>query len=142
MPQITITVHNGEVVRRGLENLRADVPRISRLRIYEHMQNIIRRMKIYPPAPPASSYVRTYTLRRSWKLSQAGALGYRIEADPVQRGRHYGKYVVGNAYGQEQAWMHKGRWNLFRKVADEEIKKMPKSIQDDIGLAIRARGLG
>lgn len=141
MPQITIVVHNGEVVRKGMENLRGDIPRISRLRIYQHMMNIVRKMKIYPPARPDSTYVRTYTLQKSWKVSQAGALGYRVEADPVQRGRHYGKYVVGDAYGKQQAWMHY-RWQLFRNVADEEIKKMPKSIQDDIGLAIKHRGLG
>lgn len=141
MPQISITVHNGEFVRKGLENLRSDVPRIARSRMWETVQNIIRLMKIYPPQPAGSKYVRTFTLRRSWKGSAVGALAYKIEADPVQRGRHYGKYVVGNAYGQEQAAQN-SHWQLFRGVVEKQTAKLPKSIQNDIGLAVKRRGLG
>jgi len=140
MPQISVKVTNGDLVRKGLESLRSDIPKIAKSRMFKHMENIVRKMKIYPPKPAGSRYVRTFTLRNSWQIRQKDN-GYTISADPVQRGRRYGKYVVGDAYGEQQASQN-SHWQLFRNVVEEEVAKMPKSIQDDIGIAAKRRGFG
>jgi len=128
------------LVRKGLESLRSDIPKIAKSRMFKHMENIVRKMKNYPPKPAGSKYVRTFRLRASWKINQKEN-GYTITADPVQRGRRYGKYVVGDAYGDQQAGQN-SHWQLFRNVVDEEVERMPKSIQDDIGVAAKRRGFG
>ena len=133
--QLSLQVTGAEVVRKGLENLGAEIPKIGREQIYRTEQAIVRRMKIYPPPPAASRYVRTGALGSGWTITSK-ANGYTISNMTP-----YTKYVTGNAYGQEQAWMHQGRWNLLRDVSDEEVAKLPKEIEDNIMQVARREGL-
>ena len=130
MPQITLTVGKGaEVYRQGLERLRRQIPRISRQRIYKTLQKIVRIMKVYPAPPEGSTYVRTYKLRRNWRIINAGSKAYRMINRARFRGREYGKWVVGNARGEMQAEIHQGRWKLFAHVVEQEVSKMPKAVE-------------
>lgn len=135
MTQLSIQVTGADIVRQGLQNLSAEIPQIGRLQIYRTMQGIVRRMKEYPPAPPASTYVRTGTLGGGWMILPAQN-GYS-----VQNGTSYTKYVTGNAYGLEQAWMHAGRWQLLRDVAEDETSKLPEEIENQISMVARRMGL-
>jgi hypothetical protein len=135
MTQLSITVKNADVVRKGLQDLAAEIPKIGREQIYRAGQAIVRRMKEYPAPPPQSLYVRTGTLGGGWTLT-SNTNGYT-----VRNNTPYTKYVVGNAYGLEQAWMHVGRWQVFRDVQEEEVAKLPPEIDNHITTVARRVGL-
>ncbi len=140
MTQITFKVGPGaKIVRKGLQDLAAEVPKIGRQQVRNTLERIKRVMGIYPPERPGQDYVRTFKLRRGWKIESAGPSGYKISNRARFRGRSYVKYVVGTAAGTMQAWMHKGRWPLFRNVVDAEGAKLPFEIARHI--TIKARKL-
>jgi hypothetical protein len=140
MTQLSLSFHNAELVRRGLQDLGAEIPRIGRLQIYRTEQNVVKRMKEYwtigrPPELP--SYQRTGRLAGGYFITP-NANGYTVTNNTP-----YTKFVVGNAYGLEQAWMHAkpDRHQLFRDVTEEEVEKLPEAISDEISLAARRIGL-
>ncbi len=133
--QLSFSFRNAELVRMGLQNLDAEIPKIGKKQIYLTAQAVIRREKVYP-SRSGSRYKRTYQFRAGWSIEEY-ALGYRILNRVA-----YGHYVVGDAFGNNQAWMHKGIWTPFREVADEETAKLPQAIRDELSLAIRRNHLG
>jgi hypothetical protein len=140
MTKLTLKLEGAEIVRKGLENLSAEVPKVSRRRIYNTMLKIRTRMKKYPPPRRGQRYIRTFRLQRGWNIKQANN-GYSINNATA-----YTKFVVGDAFGTSQAWMHIStdqgpRWPLMRNVFDEEIKKLPAEIEDDIKVVSRRGGL-
>ena len=78
----------------------------------------------YPPERPAQKYVRTGTLRDSWTWHRQGNNAIRIENTAQQRGKYYPVYVVGDAAGHRQAWMHVGRWWTARRKVEQQIDKL------------------
>jgi hypothetical protein len=92
-------------------------------------------MKIYPPPPPTSRYVRTFALQHGWTITS------RQDGYTTSNATPYTKYVVGTAYGTEQAWMHVGRWLLLRDVSDEEVGKLPAEIDSHITQVARRENL-
>lgn len=156
--QLTISI-NGKLVRKGLANLSAEIPKVPRQPIRTVLERVKRRMQEYPPEPAGQSetsshavlgrvyrtakgrYRRTGLLGARWSIEQFQKSGYVIRNTAARRGREYGVYVVGDAYGQRQAWMHQGRWQVFRDVADEEIAKLPKEIEEQLKLVARRAGL-
>jgi hypothetical protein len=135
MTQLTITVTPpAELVRKKLQDLTAEIPQIGRLQIYRTAQAVVRGMKIYPPAPAESRYVRTGVLGAGWGIV-GQTNGYSIRNNTA-----YTKYVVGNAYGLEQAWMHVGRWQKLRDVTEQETGKLPAEVEKEISLAARRHG--
>ena len=139
MTQLSINVTGGEIVRQGLQDLSAEIPKIGRLQIYRTEQAIVKRLKSYwtsntPPELP--SYQRTGRL----------AAGYTITGIPngytLSNSVPYTKYVVGNAYGLNQAWMHSrpGRHTLWRDIQDDEVAKLPQEIDDAISVVARRKG--
>jgi hypothetical protein len=157
--KFTIKLENGKLVRKGLEDLAAAVPLVSRQRMRTMMERVKRRMQEYPPEPEGQSiasahnvlgttyrtargrYKRTGRLGRSWRIEQISDIGYSIQNDAAHRGRAYGRYVVGDAYGTGQAWMHKGRWQVLRNVVEEEIAVLPPEIERDLTMVARRGGL-
>jgi hypothetical protein len=133
--QLSIGFHGADLVRQGLQNLGAEIPQIGRLQIYRTEQAIVRRMKLYPPERAGQTYIRTMTLGGAWSIA-SNTNGYTLSNDTP-----YAKYVVGTAYGTEQAWMHQGRWNLLRDVQDEEVAKLPAEIEREISVVARRNGL-
>jgi hypothetical protein len=156
--KLTVAVKGAELVRKGLQDLAAEIPKIGRQQIRVVMERIKRRMQEYPPEPAGQSvssahailgtvyrparrrYQRTGKLGASWAIEDTGT-GYRIENNAARRGKLYGQYVVGDAYGTGQAWMHRGRWPLLRDVVEEEVEKLPPEIDKHISLAARRVGL-
>lgn len=151
--KITVKVST-DLVRQGLEDLESETPKVGRRRMRTVMERIKRRMQEYPPERPGQSieephpvlgkifkpakgrYKRTGTLGGKWAILK-WETGYTITNDATQKGRAYGQYVVGSAYGTGQAWMHVGRWQLFRDVVDEETAKLPEEVQDELQTVTR-----
>ncbi len=132
--QLSFSYRDAELVRMGLQNLEAEIPKIGRNQIYQTIQAVVRREKIYP-SRAGSTYKRTYRFRDGWTIEPYD-FGYRI-----MNRVPYGHYVVGDAFGDNQAWMHQGIWVPFRDVAEEEAAKLPQAIQDELSLAIRRNKL-
>jgi hypothetical protein len=139
--RLTLRV-NGELVRSGLQDLYAEHPKIGRRQIRTVLNRVARRMQEYPPERPGQRYVRTGEFFYSWNIRQAESDRYVIESNAqTPNGRRYSQYVVGDAYGLSQAWMHKGRWPLFRDVVEEEIDRLPDEVADQVILVARRKGL-
>jgi hypothetical protein len=158
MPRISVKVDT-KLVRQGLEDLFAEVPKIGRQRIRTITERIKRAMQEYPPEPAGQSiptqhailgtvyakapgrYQRTGNLGSHWAIEETPAHdGYFVENTAERKGRAYGKYVVGDAFGTSQARIHQGRWKLFRDVTDEELKALPAEITKEIVLVSRREG--
>lgn len=153
--RLSIDLPNARLVRQGAQNLDAEIPQVGRRQIRTSLNRIIRIMQAYPPERPgqyrtgshpilgttyiAVRYKRTGRLGRSWVIERKGDNGYVIKNDarsPKTRKR-YAQYVVGNAYGAGQAWMHKGRWDVFRDVVDDEMQTLPAPINREIEMVAR-----
>jgi hypothetical protein len=157
MPQLTIRVH-GEVVRQGLQDLRAEIPQIGRLQLYYRAIHIRSRMDQPAPRPAypinwvsikqrkaffatkgfgrGIPSVRTHAYERSWVVVRTDH-GYRLENQSEGA-----KFIGGDAYGEGQSPIHAGRWPLFRAVAEQEIEGLDEDVQKEIRLAIRRHGFG
>jgi len=140
MTQLSLQVKGAELVRKGLQDLSAEIPKIGKLQIYRTEQMIVRRMKEYwtmnvPLELP--SYIRSGTLAGGYTITP------NMNGYTVSNRTDWTKYVVGNAYGLEQAWMHArpGRHKLFRDVTEEEVKKLPPEIDKEITIVARRLGL-
>lgn len=131
--QLSVQVQ-GTLVRNGLQNLDAEIPKVSRLVIYRSSQRIVQRMKGYP-SRSGSKYKRTFRFRDNWIITSRES-GYQI-----QNRTPYGHHVVGDAYGGRQAWMHVGIWTPLRDVAEEEVKDLPQEISKEIVMVARRNGL-
>jgi hypothetical protein len=139
MTRLSVTVR-GDLVRQGLEDFSAELPRIGKRRIRTIMNRIVRREQAYPAERPGQTYVRTGRLFSHWEIKGIDA-GYMIENRAAFRGREYAGYVVGDAYGTGQAWMHKGRWETLRDVSEDELKALSEEIEDEIVMVARRVGL-
>ncbi len=133
--QLSVTT-NAKLVRMGLQNLALEVPKIGRAQIWAAMQRVRTRARIYPPERPRQKYIRTFRLRDNWKIGKAGDNGYMISNTTP-----YTKYVMGSAYGTEQAWMHTGRWTLTRDLVEDELATLPENISSEINMVARREGL-
>lgn len=142
--QLKVKIENARLVRQGLENTAAQVPRIGRKAIYDRLQKLVSKvLKKYPPPRPGQRYKRTFRFKRSWRLTRHRDDGWMIRNDARagKRRRRYGKYVVGDAVGRGQAWMHKGRWFVMRDKVEEALSDLPKDVTKKIHLyARRQRG--
>lgn len=127
--QLSFSFRDAKLVAMGLQKLDAEIPKIGRQPIFKTVQEVVRRMKEYPSR--LSTYIRTYRFYSGWSIEKYD-LGYRI-LNRVP----YGRYVVGDAFGGGQAWMHAGHWKLFRDVSEEEVAKLPETVQNELNLAIR-----
>jgi hypothetical protein len=76
--------------------------------------------KPYPATRPGQRYKRTRRLKRGWRSRRLNSM----EAEIFNQ-TPYASFVVGDSSGQDQAWMHRGRW----WVGANEIKaKEPELI--------------
>ena len=142
--QITLQVRNAQLVGKGLANIRAEIPRISERTIKKAADKIVKTMKIYPSKRPGQRYVRTFRFQNSWRIKRS-ATGFTISANPIDKGTNYGRYVVGDFAGTigsgGQAWMHVGRWLLFRDVAEREVSQLPPMVEEQVRMKVKQEGL-
>lgn len=130
MPEVIITT-NAPLVSKQLEDLNAEIPVISRGRMFGRAQIIAKRLRQYPAAPAGSTYERTFGLRDAVQVVRNDD-GYTVTVDPVdKKGKHYGVYPLGT-FGVAQAWMHVNRWVPMVDIVNEELAELPREIEDAI----------
>lgn len=81
----------------------------------------------YPPKRPKQTYVRTGLLANSWSAEQVAPGKWRIN-----NSANYSQFVVGDAQGHGQAWMHQGRWWLAREVVDGYTDDLTQRLSKDL----------
>ncbi|HMN11832.1 MAG TPA: hypothetical protein PKD55_05850 [Bellilinea sp.] len=162
--QLTVKVTGADLVKKALEDLGAEIPKISEGRIYGRMMSARNRITTYPPRPAgyrvmfrsdrhrrgffarlrsgaiSVPYQRTGTYGRAWKVTRAGT-GWRLSGRAVGGGGDYTELVGGSAYGTGQAGVHRGRWTTIRDAVEEAVKDLPGEIDRHISMVARRKGL-
>lgn len=71
---------------------------------------LVEQLAAYPPAPGGSRYARTGALGRGWQRATpvTGGTGFQL-INPVS--------YAGLVQGDDQAWMHQGRWRTVSAIA-------------------------
>lgn len=139
---ITMTVgRNVQLVRMGLQNLDAETVKIGKGQIYNQAQQVVKLMRPYPAERKNQKYIRTGLFGRSWQIEAAKSGGYSIRNTAQRKGRGYGKWVVGDSIGEQQARIHAGigRWPVFREVVEACAAMLPAGVRDEIILYARKR---
>lgn len=154
--RLSVKTVGADLVRRGLEDLGAEIPKIGTQRIYLVMLRARTRLRkpgarpTYPIRWDSEKQRRAYfatdgfgrgiPYRRSgrypkgWELAKLPN-GYRIENNtPAAR------YIGGDYSGQGQSQIHMGRWPLFQEVVEDEIQELPPDIEQAITYYARGRG--
>ncbi len=157
--RLSIQVKGAEITRKGLRDLKREVPRIAAQDLYDTMTRAKRKVAL--PAPPPSYPIQWASERQRKKvlalLREAGEtayvrkgryeLGWKVRRNPSTARSLPGyslvndwsaaQYVGGNAYGQRQQPMHIGRWVLARDAVEVEVSKLPKTMQAHIDMVAR-----
>lgn len=157
MTSFTIKVH-GQLVRQGLENLDAEIPKVGRQRIYLRMLRVKTRLSQSAPKPTypidwdsekqkraffatngfggGIPYRRKGKLERAWVLTSMEN-GYRLANE--ESGAFF---VWGDLYKRKsQSRIHAGRWPESKTVVFDELDKLPDEVAADIEAAKKRSGL-
>ena len=90
----------------------------------------IRDLRVYPPPPPNSTYVRTGHLRRSWNIAYSH--GRQATLFSFVNPAVYAVYVQG--LPSEQASIHRGRWTPARAIIERHqagiVKEWEAELED------------
>lgn len=143
--QVSVRVEGDDKIRAGLNRWARTLEPVSREVIQEHMKRAMKRSIPYLGGAsygvPERGYVRTGNLGRSAYVEQTG-LTTTIKVQAYnQQGREYGRYVVGGADGEGQAYMHAGWWMTLRDSVDAELDELTGDVDAAIGDSAEAVGL-
>lgn len=146
--QLTVKVTGAEIVRKGLADLAAEVPKIARKDIYDMMVKVrgIMRTPGHPPTYPIrwdSDRQRRYVMAMlraadnlPYRRSNALPSGWNIESkDKGYRLYNDAKaavYVYGNYEGARQSAIHQSRWPVAQEVVEGFITELPPTMEQHI----------
>lgn len=156
MIRLSVKATGAEVVRQGLQDLNAEIPRIGRKGIYDKMRGVLTRLR-QPGAPSTSPvnwdsekqrrfvlaklsaednlpYRRTGHNPRAWELVPL-PMGYRLE-NPQDAA----VYIYGNFEGARQSKIHESRWPIMQELVEAAIEEMPSEIEQNISYYGRQKG--
>ena len=112
-------------VRNQLRRLAARSPRIVDNELGKWARKVRAALKAtpYPSRPAGSKYIRTGRLANSWFANRE-----QMGVWSIQNSASYSGYVVGDAKGNKQAYMHKGRWWIGRNIIEDHVPELRRSI--------------
>ena len=117
-------------VRNALRKLASQNPslvqQVGEKRIKE-IRTLLRRQK-YPAQRPNQKYRRSGELSRRWASQNQQTGRWAITNQASHKGRLYAGYVVGD----DQAWMHRGRWWKARDVIEAQMKEFVRALSREI----------
>lgn len=147
---------DAKLVRKGLEDLGAEIPKIARKDIYDMMLRVRKVMRTpgkrprYPIQWDSDKqrryvlamlreqdnlpYRRTDALPNAWDIVRTPT-GYRME-NPLSAA----VYVYGNFAGERQSSIHEGRHPVAQEIMDAEIDGLPPTIEEHITRYGRVKG--
>lgn len=147
-PTITIKSNARDKTGKLIKGVNRAAEKTANAALKEIAERVVEDMKVYPDKLPNQKYVRTFTLKNSWKISGAKNR-YQISNSARQRigkkkphwGKRYATYVVGNAKGKEQAQIHQGRWRVFYDVVKSYMEAFRFHFDDKIKSYLGAEGI-
>lgn len=97
---------------------------------------VTRRAQQYPPERPGQRYRRTETLKRAWRRDEGMFFdgGFVVT---VSNATPYAPFVQGD----NQAWMHKGRWESVTEISGVMEPIGEAEIAANMDALIRGLGL-
>lgn len=125
---------NAKLVKQGLQNFAAGVPKIGRQTMFKLAQRISAHYAYTRTNPPVhGKYVRTFAMKKSRKILKE-QFGYVFVMDPEhpKKGK-YASYVVGDMRENSQSIIQKGWWVPLRQVVLAETAKLPAEIRQQLG---------
>lgn len=130
---LDIEIEGYDRLTRSLEKLTRGMPGMTSrvIRKWAAGTRAILKATPYPPKRPKQRYIRTGRLANSWTVAHTPE-GATIVNHASARGREYARFVVGNAAGEGQAWMHRGRWWKARDVIDNETPKLMSQLAAEV----------
>jgi hypothetical protein len=134
-------LNGADNIQLGIRNLGKALPEIMNADVNKAMK-LAAKMSVpyqggnsYDVPETGGPYIRTGNLGRSVMVYQRGPSTV-IEAKAYRRGREYTNYVIGDREGQNQAWMHVGRWTPMRDAVDVHLALLVDTTDEDIQRAI------
>jgi hypothetical protein len=137
--KISLRVEAGAVLR-SFQNIRAEVPVVGEKTLETTLKRARRTLQVEPPERPGQRYIRTHRLVKSFVITRQKR-GYKMENTAARKGRRYAVFPLGDGEGKNQAWMHAGRWLLYRDVIDFEMTKVPDSVEAQIKIVAAKNGM-
>lgn len=127
MPEIAFSIKGTNRVRNQLRRAASDFKTVTDRVIGEWARGLRRLLKSYPypPMRPGQKYVRTGLLANSWSAQRI-----KVGSWTVANSAGYATWVVGNAKGVGQAWMHKGRWWTAAAVFEENRRALVRALTE------------
>ena len=114
-------------VENHLRRLASDMEKELDPAMYAWAQDTRARLKStpYPPKRQNQRYIRTGRFASSWRVDKTQDSRYQINNFARgPRGGFYAGYVAGDGQGQNQAWMHQGRWWIARDVIEGRMDNL------------------
>lgn len=153
--QLSVKATGADVVRQGLQDLAAEIPKIGRKGIYDKLlpvRTALRKPGARPSYPIQwdSDKQRRYVMaklramnnipyhrtgsQRRWELVKLDK-GYRFEHPSP-----HAVYLWGDFQGARQSRIHEGRWPAMQPLVEAAIQKMPPEIEKKITYYGRSKG--
>ena len=151
---MNMKVVGAELVRKGLEDLSQEIPRISRQRIYMTLtraRNILRKPAPRPSYPinwdsekqrrfvlamlrkrGGLPYRRSGKYQKGWNVAKAGNMAYTLTNDTPGA-----EFIGGDFIGRWQSRVHQSRWPVANDVLADEIDTLPNEIENNIASEAR-----
>ena len=145
MTQITVTVHDSEV-KTAINHATLAVRNLPAKVVKPIMEDAKDEARTYPPELPNQRYVRTGKRYEATKLisvigNNQYKTSYRITSNPrYADGRSGNPYVLGDAKGEGQAAIHRGRWNKLHVVVLKAMEKIIEKGQEYFRAVLERNG--
>ncbi len=131
MSQITVTIHGADVLQSGLKKLGLAVSNMPAKVIRPEMEQAGTETSggysggnsYTVPERPGQDYVRTGTYGSRTRVVPGDNNQY-LKSYKLESGASYSRHVGGDAYGQGQAWMHRGRWPLMVNAVEAALDRI------------------
>lgn len=127
----TISAASRTKTKRLIKGVTRAMETTAREVLEEITDNVIDRMKVYPPKLIGQKYKRTGRLKRSWKKKKMPG-GFQIVNLAARKGRKYSGYVVGDSLGKGQAKIHQDRWKNFYEMLESYMKYLRFRFDDKV----------
>jgi hypothetical protein len=153
--RLSITV-KGELVRKGLQDLGAEIPKVGRQQIRTVLNRIQRRMSKEGKRPEypiqwdsdkqrkaffaSDGFGRGIPTKRTGEYISGWTIAPITNGYQLQNSATHAQYLGGDAYGVVHSGIHKGRYENLRDVVEDETGKLPDEIENEIQMVARRKG--
>lgn len=149
-----VVAKNAALVRKALQDLSADIPRIGRKAVYDALKEaraeLAKEAQVKPGKYPwKTAKQRAYVilaiksgeLRRPYRRTHEYSLNWRLRALKdgwsLYNETDYASWVAGG--GVRQARLHRGRWAAFRPTVQAKLDTLEGRVRDHLAVLLARR---